>query len=194
MTAPTNKLYLDSSPDNTYGFRKCCESIRQAVPVQDVARRYTDLEPLGGRAWFTGRCPLPSHEDKEPSFYIYPPGRYHCYGCGGHGDCIDLEFHCGDYDELWQAMVSLSLEFGVELPKRPQSWYQRQERQKSIRDGIEQVRIRSLHRRLFRWVFLPMVERIEDPDERREEAERIWTDTADLARLMYVRLREGASL
>ena len=118
MTAPT-PIVQNSPPDTSYGFRKCCEAIRDAVPIQEIARRYTDLEPLGGAAWFTGRCPLPDHEDKTPSFYLYPQGRYWCYGCNRGGDVIDLEFFCGDYGELWEAMVSLAVEYDVELPRRP---------------------------------------------------------------------------
>jgi hypothetical protein len=74
MALAPSQFYQDNSPHNTYGFRKCCEAIREAVPIEDRARLYTELEPFGGRAWFTGRCPLPDHEDKTPSFYIYPPG------------------------------------------------------------------------------------------------------------------------
>jgi hypothetical protein len=38
-----------------------------------------------------------------------------------------------------------------------------------------------------------MVERIEDPDERREEGERLWVETAELARLVF-EMREEATL
>ena len=176
MIAPPNQVYQDSPPHNTYGFRKCCEAIREAVPIEEVARRYTDLEPLGGRAWFTGRCPLPDHEDKTPSFYVYPPGRYWCYGCGRGGDAVDLEFFCGNYDELWEAMIALSLEYNVELPKRPDSWYRKHERQTPIRAGIEHVRREILRRRLFRWFVLPLVDYINDEEERRQELKRAWED------------------
>ena len=117
MIAPQDELYQPSSPDNTYGFRKCCEAIGDVVSIEERARRYTTLKPLWGRAWFTGPCPLRDHEDRDPSFYLYPDG-WHCYGCGRGGDVVDLEFHCGDYGELWEAMIALSLEYGVELPKR----------------------------------------------------------------------------
>jgi hypothetical protein len=45
-------------PESTYAFRKCCEAIRAAVPIEVIARRYTELNPLGGRAWFDGRCQI----------------------------------------------------------------------------------------------------------------------------------------
>jgi DNA primase len=110
---------LYENATNGYGFRKCCEAVRETVPLEEIAPRYTKLEPFGGNAWFVGRCPLPDHEDKSPSFYIYPPGRFYCFGCGGSGDVVDLEFHCGDYGELWEAKIALAVEYGVELPQRP---------------------------------------------------------------------------
>src|SRR5215208_7237878 len=144
MTMVSNRILQDSPPYTSYGFRYCCEAVRDAVPIEEIARRYTHLEPLGGKAWFTGRCPLPEHEDKTPSFYIYPPGRFWCYGCGRGGDVVDLEFFCGGFGELWEAVVSLAVEFGVELPQRPRSWFPRQERQKPVRDAIEEVKVRHV--------------------------------------------------
>jgi hypothetical protein len=55
VTAPET---LYRTPNNVYGFRKCCEAIRDNVPIEEVARRYTKLEAFGGKAWF--RQPLSS--------------------------------------------------------------------------------------------------------------------------------------
>lgn len=176
MFAPQTRFYQHSPPYNAYGFRRCCEAIRGAVPIEEVARRYTDLVPLGGEAWFTGRCPLPDHEDRTPSFYVYPPGRYWCYGCQRGGDVVDLEFFCGDYGELWEAMISLAIEHGVELPERTASWRRKQERQKPMRDAVEGARREVLRRRLFRWCVLPHIDAIEDAEERKRELERAWSD------------------
>jgi hypothetical protein len=176
MTLAPSQAYQSSPPANTYGFRKCCEAIREAVPIEVVARRYTDLQPLGGEAWFTGRCPLPGHEDRTPSFYIYPGSRYWCYGCSRGGNVVDLEFHCGGYGELWEAMVSLAIEFGVELPQRPESWRRKQLRQRAIRDAVASARREVLRRRLFRWCVLPLVDAIEGAEERHQELERAWED------------------
>ena len=182
MTAPT-PIVQNSPPGTSYGFRSCCRAVRDAVPIEEVARRYTKLEPFGGKAWFTGRCPFPTHEDKTPSFYIYPPGRYHCYGCGGHGDVVDLEFHCGDYGELWEAMISLAVEYDVELPERPRRWFARQERQKPIRDALEEVKVKHVQRRLYR-VFAPTIEAIEDETELKAEKAEVWNDLRRVAALV----------
>jgi len=183
MTSTPQTILTHKQPDTSYGFRKCCQAVRDAVPVEVVARCYTTLEPFGGKAWFTGRCPLPDHEDKTPSFYIYPPGRWWCYGCGRGGDVVDLEFHCGDYGELWEAMVSLAAEYDVELPERPPSWFVRQERQKPVRDTLEGVKVRHVHRRLYR-IFAPAIERIEDAAERNAERVQTWHDLRDVAALI----------
>jgi hypothetical protein len=183
MLAWKDQFYQADSPDITYGFRKCCEAVREAVPIEEVARRYTDLDPLGGRAWFSGRCPLPDHEDRTPSFYLYPPRRYYCFGCGRGGDAVDLEFFCGDYGELWEAMIALSREYGVALPRRPESWYRKQEHQRPIRAAIEGNRREIMLRRLFKWLILPMVDAIQDEDERQQELERAWADFRDV--LLY---------
>jgi DNA primase len=179
-----------STPDTSYGFRKCCEAVRDGVPIEVVARRYTKLEPFGGKAWFTGHCPLPDHEDRTPSFYIYPPGRWWCYGCGCGGDVVDLEFRCGGYGELWEAMISLAVEYDVALPERPPSWFARQERQKPVRDALEEVRVRHVQRRLYR-IFAPAIERIDNETERKEEKAQTWNDCRGVARLIVAGRRSA---
>jgi DNA primase len=181
MIASQDRLYLEISPDNTYGFRKCCDVIREAVSIEEVTRCYTDLETMGGRAWFTGCCPLPDHEDNEPSFYIYPPGRWWCYGCNRGGDVVDLEFHCGDYAELWEAMISLASEFDVELPSRQASWSRRQERQRPMRYGIEAAKVYVARRRLYMKFFEPLILATEDQDARAHDAQLFWELTAPIA-------------
>ena len=191
MIAPQDELYQPSSPNYIYGFRKCCEAIREAVPIEEVARRYTNIEPLWGRAWFTGHCPLPGHEDKDPSFYIYPPGRFYCYGCGASGDVVDLEFFCGDYGELWEVMVSLSLEYDVELPKRPESWHRKQERQRPIRNGIEAAKMHVARRRLYRKYFEPLVLATTDEEDREHDAQLFWEATEPLAEHLITTMMES---
>ena len=152
------------------------------MPIEEIARRYTDLEPFGGKAWFVGRCPLPDHEDKTASFYIYPPGRWWCYGCGRGGDLVDLEFHCGDYGELWEAMISLAVEYDVELPERPPAWFRKQERQHYTRAAVEETKMNVVRRRLFRHLILPLINTIEDEEEHNREVDRAWDEFQRLMR------------
>ena len=109
-------------------------------------------------------------------------GRFKCFGCGAHGDVIDLVM-LAEGCELWEALVLLGNRYGVELPGRPDSWHRNQERQKPVRDGLESIRARSLRRRLFR-MFEPMLAGITDEAERAREAEYVWSELTPLAARM----------
>jgi len=65
------------------------EGLKAKVDILRVAEGYTTLRHKG-RAW-TGRCPLPGHEDNRPSFAVYADTNSWCCfgGCGG-GSVIDL--------------------------------------------------------------------------------------------------------
>jgi hypothetical protein len=171
VTAPET---LYGTPNNVYSFRRCCEAVRDAVPIEEVARRYTNLEPFGGRAWFTGRCPLPDHEDKSPSFYIYPGDRWWCFGCSRGGDVLDVEYHCGGYNELWEAMIALAVEYGVQLPGRTEGWHKAQERRVTYLDWAYETIGEELARRVFKVTVLPFIDAITDPGEREEALLRAW--------------------
>ena len=43
------------------------------VSIEKVARRL-GLKPLGSNRWFNGTCSREGCEDKDQSFYLYPPG------------------------------------------------------------------------------------------------------------------------
>lgn len=59
----------------------------RAVSIRSVATNLGfELSPKGG-----GRCRLPGHADRNPSFGIQEEhNRFTCYACGGKGDVIDL--------------------------------------------------------------------------------------------------------
>jgi predicted transcriptional regulator len=66
------------------------ETTGDLLRIEEVARRL-GLKPLGSNGWFNGPCPWEGLEDKDESFYLYPPGHFHCYGCGRSGDVADLQ-------------------------------------------------------------------------------------------------------
>ena len=55
--------------------------IKQTVPLIEAARRYGSV-----KHGFM-RCPF--HSDRTPSLKLYGD-HFHCFGCGAHGDVIDL--------------------------------------------------------------------------------------------------------
>ena len=64
--------------------------IRRRHPLPEVARGIVQLR-ASGNEW-VACCPF--HADKTPSFTIYRSDgggwRAHCFGCGWHGDVLDL--------------------------------------------------------------------------------------------------------
>jgi DNA primase len=131
-----------------------------------------------GEEWIA-RCPLKDHEDKTPSFAINPEKNvWFCHGCLRGGDVVELARFAWELDkaEVAVAAAYLLMEFGLEIPQRPASWFAKQERQKPIRDGIDTVRREIKRRRLFRCFILPVVDTIEAEAEREQELERAWFD------------------
>lgn len=87
--------------------------VRRNINVVDIISRYVELKKYGGK--YIGLCPF--HDDKKPSFTVFPnTGKYCCFGCGAKGDIFDFiqyiektDFKC--------AFEKLSAECGIELPK-----------------------------------------------------------------------------
>src|SRR5215204_3626817 len=90
------------------------ETLCKQIDLAELAGRYTDLQP-SGRA-LVGRCPRPDHDDTNPSFHVYPVGKYSCYGCRSHGDVTDLWAAVKGLRPGMQAALDLAREFGVDLP------------------------------------------------------------------------------
>jgi hypothetical protein len=68
------------------------------------------------------------------------------------------------------------MEFGHEVPQRPPAWYRKQDRQRHTREAIEETKKNIVRRRLFRHLILPLVDAIEDEQERGRELDRAWSD------------------
>jgi hypothetical protein len=163
------------------------DAAKEAVPTIDLADRL--IGPGGmrriGEKW-TARCPLPNHNDKTPSFVVYPEtNSFYCFGCHHGGDVIDLARLAWQYDErdAHAAAANLLHEFGFEVPQRPPAWFRKQDRQRPIRDGLHEVRVKAAQRRLFR-MMRPLIADIEDKAEREEEARGLWKDLHPVAQLM----------
>ena len=160
---------------------------KRLVPVIDLADRLVGRGGLRrvGQEWI-GRCPLPDHADKTPSFTVNKAKNlWWCHGCLRGGDVVELARLAWGYDrrDAHVAAAMLLMQFGHEVPQRPPAWFRKQERQKPIRDALERVRIRSARRRLM-GAFGPLLASIEDPEERREETIRIWHDLEEVARFV----------
>jgi hypothetical protein len=160
---------------------------KEAVPVIDLADLLLGPGRMRrvGKEW-AGRCPLPDHEDRSPSFTANREKNvWVCHGCLRGGDVVELYrlYHGYEQREAHTAAAMLLLEFGHTPPERPPAWIRKNERQKAVRDSLEEVKVRSAQRRLMR-IFGDYIADIEDPDQRREEAQEMWRDLDAIARLI----------
>ena len=87
-------------------------------------------------------------------------------------------------------MISLAVEYDVKLPERPPSWFRRQERQRPMRDALEEVKVKHVQRRLYR-IFAPAIEKIEDQAERKAEKVQTWDDLRHVAALIVAGRRSA---
>jgi DNA primase len=158
--------------------RNAFKKVKEEVSIQEVARMH------GLRLCWEGKelkslCPF--HKETTPSFGIsLKKGLYHCFSCGSGGDAITLHQKLGNFAEPWEAMIDLSIRYGVELPKRPPEWFSWQDEKARRRKMLVEAVAESYRRRFFRF-FKEDFERISDPAERKEEASKVWEELWPLA-------------
>ena len=64
------------------------QSVRTRHSLFDVARR-TGLDVPTSSGDCKVCCPMPDHDDPNPSMVLHlRTDRFHCFGCGAHGDVI----------------------------------------------------------------------------------------------------------
>ena len=174
--------YHNPNPPNTPNTRRYrgisytspINAAKEAVPVIDLADRLTGPGGLRrvGKEW-AGRCPLPDHEDRSPSFTVNPEKNlWWCFGCLRGSDVVELYrlYHGYDQREAHTAAAMLLMEFGHTPPERPPAWFRKNERQRRTRELMEDARLEAATRRLWRYVFAPIVDEIEDEAERKKMA------------------------
>ena len=63
------------------------EELVRRSDVVDVVGSYVQLKRKG--RLYAGLCPF--HNEKTPSFYVYPETQsFYCFGCGASGDGINI--------------------------------------------------------------------------------------------------------
>lgn len=65
-----------------YAGQGTSESIKRIDLVDLVQNHGVALKKSGAR--YIGRCPF--HDEKTPSFFVYPNNTFYCFGCGASGD------------------------------------------------------------------------------------------------------------
>src|SRR5215203_4916001 len=140
-------MIIDANPETRtrryrgVSYMRPIDAAKEAVQVIDLADRLAG--PGGprrvGKEW-VGRCLLPDHEDRSPSFTVNAEKNvFFCHGCLRGGDVVELARLAWGYDQrdAHTAAAVLLMEFGHEVPQRPESWHDKQERQRHTRAAIE---------------------------------------------------------
>ena len=161
-------------------YAKPIDEAKRLVPVIDQANRLCGPGGLRrvGKEW-VGRCPLPDHDDRSPSFTANAEKNvWFCHGCLHGGDVVELARLAWGYDQrdAHVAAAMLLVEFGHQVPQRPPAWFRKEERQRHTRTAIEETKKAIVRRRLFRHLILPLIDAIEDEEEHNRELDRAWSE------------------
>ena len=101
------------------------DDIKQRVDITDLVGSRVALKKAGRT--HKGLCPF--HDEKTPSFVVYPDqGSYHCFGCGKSGDAFTW-LQETEHLDFGEALRQLAQRAGVDLPDRrrdPQATEKRQ--------------------------------------------------------------------
>ena len=92
--------------------RSFINGLIERVDIVDVVGAHVQLRKAGAN--HSGRCPF--HDEKTPSFHVYPDGHYHCFGCGAHGTTLGFLME-RDGLEFPEAVEALAAIAGVEVPR-----------------------------------------------------------------------------
>ncbi len=174
MGSALTKVYPTSPERRGVTGKSVIEAANEAVTVEEIASGYTGLKQHGER--LRGRCPVHGGSN-ETSFSVSPSeGLWHCHSCGAGGDAVRLAKLLEGHERDDQAAAELLLERGLEIPARPESWHRKNDRQKPLRDGADNVRARIVQRRMFRIFRAAYLDAVEDEKLKRSEAEHIWRE------------------
>lgn len=92
--------------------REYIADLVQRNDIVDVVQRYVQLRRRGRT--HTGLCPF--HNEKTPSFVVYPETQsFYCFGCGAGGDVITFTQRIDNLDYV-EAVKQLAARAGMTLP------------------------------------------------------------------------------
>lgn len=89
------------------------QELKMKADIEDVISTYVTLKRRG--ATLVGLCPF--HNEKTPSFTVYPATQsFYCFGCGAGGDAITFLKKIENLDYL-DAVKTLAQRAGLQMPQ-----------------------------------------------------------------------------
>ena len=119
--------------------------VKVSINTQEAARRYgLDVNRYG-----KALCPF--HNDRHPSLYV-ADDHYYCYGCGEHGDVIDLTARLFELS-LYEAAKKLAYDFGISQDKPQQDIRRKKSEAQQLKENERLcfLRLTEYQRRLQEW-------------------------------------------
>lgn len=89
------------------------QELRYKIDIEDIVSSYVSLKRHG--SLFKGLCPF--HNEKTPSFTVYPETQsFYCFGCGAGGDAISFIKRIENIDYI-DALKYLCDRYGMQMPQ-----------------------------------------------------------------------------
>ena len=83
------------------------------IPIYDIVSKHITLSRAGAN--WKAKCPF--HTDKTASFILSPAkGIYKCFGCGKGGDAISFIQNFKGYQNFWDAVKDICIDYKIEIP------------------------------------------------------------------------------
>src|SRR5579884_4011238 len=102
---------MDGAPVSTRSGTSAIDQVRERIDIVDLIGEQVQLRKTGRT--FKGLCPF--HQEKTPSFVVYPENQtFHCFGCGRGGDVFSFVMQ-QEHVDFRQALEELAKRAGVEL-------------------------------------------------------------------------------
>lgn len=88
------------------------QELRMKTDINDIISTYVSLKKRGST--YVGLCPF--HNEKTPSFTVYPDTQsFYCFGCGAGGDAVGFIKKIENLDYI-DAVKSLAQRAGMQMP------------------------------------------------------------------------------
>ncbi len=89
------------------------QELRYKIDIEDIVSSYVSLKRHG--SLFKGLCPF--HNEKTPSFTVYPETQsFYCFGCGAGGDAVSFIKRIENIDYI-DALKYLCDRYGMQMPQ-----------------------------------------------------------------------------
>lgn len=89
------------------------QELRYKIDIEDIVSSYVSLKRHG--LLFKGLCPF--HNEKTPSFTVYPETQsFYCFGCGAGGDAVSFIKRIENIDYI-DALKYLCDRYGMQMPQ-----------------------------------------------------------------------------